>query len=331
VNLLVPRMPETSLARGEWLFAIVFIPATLVLYGTLSFDSPLEWVAESWLRPQSSGAIENLMTPDDATDQTDATAEAEPVEEPATPAAAPVDREANELYAMCNGQVVSLSSLVVPITEKMAKTEIPYTQSQQGGDQLRDCSGNFLRVSSHVAGQCKDAAQYLAASEGVVDWIPGGGSKNVFKGTLREWTEEDGTRYMSRTSRDTARWYNKQGIFHPISTNDDSLERFRNQIKPGMVIWFGRHGQSYTASSGKEKLYAPKIGIVHMGVVHSVQRDEATGDVVSYKMYHGRRPDPKAFDNSITEHMWEPWGTQPRLGNGPDPVVGWAPLLPDVK
>ncbi|MEO0600190.1 MAG: hypothetical protein AAF211_02070, partial [Myxococcota bacterium] len=229
---------------------------------------------------------------------------------------------------------VTLASLVVPITEEMAKTEIPYGQSQAGGDRLRDCSGNFLRVSSAVANQCEDARPTLAASEGVVPWIPGGGSKNVFQGTYQEW-EEDGTPRAARTTRGTARWYDKQGLFNPVymdgSTPSKGLANLRRVIKPGMVIWFGRSGQSYTKGSGLDKLFKNGVGIVHMGVVHSVQRDEATGEVVSYKLYHGRRVIPGEFDNGITDHKWETTKGRPPFGNGRDPVVGWAPLLPEAN
>jgi len=331
VNLLVPRMSQSTITRGEWVFAILFIPATLLMYGTLSFDSPLEWLADRWLRPPPAEGIDTVVMPDDATDQAATTGAATEVAPPA-PGPPPVERDPHELYAMCNGEVVSLSSIVQPITERMSETEIPYTQSKAGGDQLRDCSGNFLRVSSHVAGQCKDGAPWLAASEGVVDWIPGGGSKNVFEGTYQEWTDEDGNNHAARSSRGVARWYAKNGLFTPLWTNDDSLERFRDQIKPGMVVWFGRDGQSYTERAGTEKMFTHRIGIVHMGVVHSVQRDEATGDVVSYKMYHGRRPDPKAPDNGITDHSYEPGGSwEVPFGNGRDPLVAWAPLLPTVE
>ena len=338
VNLLVGRLSDGMVARGEWVFAIVFVPATLLLYGTLSFDSPLEWIADRWLRPPPAEGIDSVVTPDEPTDLTEQDNARIAPEEPAPPSAPPpVQRDANELYAVCNGEVVSLASLVVPITEKMASVEIPYTQAKPGGDQLRDCSGNFLRVSSYVAGQCEDARPMLAASEGVVDWIPNGGTKNVFQGTVKEW-EEDGQRYAARTTRDSARWYHKQGLFRPLYHGSSgglleptaAMQAFRNQIKPGMVLWYGRKGQRYTERSGLNKLFAPQIGIVHMGVVHSVQRDEA-GDIVSYKLYHGRRVIKGEFDNGITDHKWDAWSGQPPFGNGPDPVVGWAPLLPEAN
>ncbi|MEO0605657.1 MAG: ABC transporter substrate-binding protein, partial [Myxococcota bacterium] len=106
VNLLVPRLSKGLIARGEWLFAILFVPATLLLYGTLSFDSPLEWIADRWLRPPPAEGIDTLVTPDEPTDQTpasDATVKVvEPEPEPV------VQRDDDEIYVTCNGQVVTL-------------------------------------------------------------------------------------------------------------------------------------------------------------------------------------------------------------------------------
>ncbi len=333
VNLLVPRLPGPVITRGEWVFAIVFVPLTIVLYGTLSFDSPLEWLADRWLRPPPAEGIDTLVTPDEPTDLDDQTSAMRTAPEP-EPEPVVAERDPNEIYVTCNGEVVTLSSIVVPITEKMASVEIPYTQAKAGGDQLRDCSGNFLRVSSYIAGRCEDAQATLAASAGVVDWIPGGGKKNVFKGEVRHWTD-GGTEYAARTTRDTARWYHSQGLFTPVYTDGSNpskgLEALRSQIKPGMVIWYGRSGQRYSKRSGLDKLFQSRVGIVHVGVVHSVQRDETTGEVTSYKLYHGRRPLPGEFDNGITDHPWEAWSNHPPFGNGPDPVVGWAPLLPEAS
>ncbi|MEN0064834.1 MAG: hypothetical protein AAGA48_22000 [Myxococcota bacterium] len=338
VNLLMGRLSNAMIARGEWVFAIAFIPATFLLYGTLSFDSPLEWVAERYLRPPPPEGIDTVVTPETPVsgqqaatteDGDDATAAVE------TPAR--IERDPNELYAKCNGETMALSTLLQPILEDMAAIEIPYTQDKTGGDQLRDCSGNFLRVSSEVANQCVDARPYLAASEGVVPWKNPPGKQNVFQGTHQKWTA-DGKNYEARDTRGTARWYDKQGLFTPLYhdnkqslTNASSaLEAFRNTIKPGMVLWYAKSGKYFTEKYGKEPLFTRGVGIRHMGVVHSVQRDPESGDVVGYKLYHGRKDDPKAPDNDITEHKWDAWRGQPPFGNGPDPLVGWAPLLPDT-
>ncbi|MBX2797136.1 MAG: ABC transporter substrate-binding protein [Myxococcales bacterium] len=345
VNMVADDRPAAWVRMAELVFAAVFVPFSFLLYGALTFGFSLPFVggggadaAEAVVVEEVSAAIEE--TPDEDAVPTEGDAAEE-----AGDAAAPTG---DGYTVLCNGQKVALGSVVAPILEDMESIEIPYTQNQAGGDALRDCSGNFLRVSSWVATQCPEGADKLAASAGVTKWRKGG--DNVFKGEVKSWVQvkDDGTEqnYTARTSRSTARWYHSQGLYTPIfadngkqdiTTPSQDLQKHRNQFLPGTVVWFAKPGARVTRREGVEKMFSDtdrSEAITHVGVIHSVTRDD-DGNVVGYRMYHGRRAygssDPDKQDNKITDHVWEYTGSTsgiPPFGNWTEPVVGIAPILP---
>jgi hypothetical protein len=194
----------------------------------------------------------------------------------------------------------------------MAEQRIIYTQSPS--DEWRDCSGNFLRLSSRIASICPGLQ--LAAPPGISPYMNGGNNK-------RPGLEE------ARSTRGLARWYDDKGMFIPIFYDGTdpldapaSLVRLRNRITTGTVLWFSPAVPS--AAAGKPALYAEQGGVInHMGTVVSVTRDEA-GNVTGWDMYHGQNP---RMHNGVTSHFWARSGRSrpvPQGGYGSQRIVGFA-------
>jgi|GEM_PF-5621991 len=237
--------------------------------------------------------------------------------------------QADVYYAKCGGEVLSMADILMPITEKMHRQHIAYSQVKNP-DQWRDCSGNFLRLSSYVAAACPGNTDHLAAPPGITDYVPGG--TNAIPG-----------RAKARDSRSLGKWYHEQGRFMPIFYDDvmgntaaapQDLITNRNRIKPGSVLWFAR--AQPTRADGLDGLWGRGTSgahINHMATVRAVTRDEG-GNVVGFEMYHGRREGkPGAVTKS---HFWE-WpdrytngGTTkyPPLGYWGQYLVGIGTLLP---
>lgn len=233
----------------------------------------------------------------------------------------PSNRRLPEWKARCGNGVGTLGSIVAPVAESMAATRIPYRQDP--GMLLADCSGNFLRLSSQVAAQCPGRADDFAILPGVPAW----NGKLVDKSLLRvaEW---HGPHDLVRTTRFTAEWYQRRGLFQPIFADrkptegeaPKALQRRRDWFRPGTVIWYGS-GLSKADCKRSECLSDLTGRIRHMGVIVDVQYDEK-GDPVSYRLYHGRN---KKHGNGITDtHRWD---ARTPFGNGSQDVLGVAPLV----
>ncbi len=236
----------------------------------------------------------------------------------------PAAADPGQYYTRCGESMVSLEDVVVPIIDEIVsqgntsgtgEPGIPYTQNP--ASELRDCSGNFLRVSSAVAARCPNHADALAIEAGVKPWTPGG--DNVFTGTIR-----------ARDSRSTARWYHDKGLFTPIFCDGDTaklsadMAANADKIRPGAVIWYAHSGECITRADGLEKLLTR---IDHVATVRSVVRDES-GTVVSYEVYHGRRTGMgSGIDTLVRVYTGVTPGIPP-YGNWKEPVVGIAPILP---
>lgn len=240
--------------------------------------------------------------------------EAPPAPRPATPTMSPYS-----YYAMCGGHLKDLKDVLGPITQRMVSQQIPY--SQVPSDEWRDCSGNFLRLSSYLAEACPELNGSLAATQGITDYKAG--ANNV----------AEPAEAVARTTRDIARWYSENGRFTPIYYDKgfdekSALEKYRTLIRPGAVLWFSH--EKPTSSAGLEPLFGYEIN--HMGTVVSVARDNS-GEVVSYEMYHGRSEGKVA---TITkDHFWN-WPkkylhngyTYPPLGYWGQYLVGIGTIAP---
>ncbi len=172
----------------------------------------------------------------------------------------------------------------------MKSQKITYAQSPR--DEWRDCSGNFLRLSSRIASVCPNVQ--LVAPPGVSEYMVGGNNKRPGKAE-------------ARTTRGIAKWYDQKGMFVPvyydatdISDAPANLQEVRNRIKPGSVLWFSF--KKPLAANGKKALYNESTGMIgHMATIYSVKKD-LDGNVVEWKMYHGERA---GKDNNITTHWWD--------------------------
>lgn len=176
----------------------------------------------------------------------------------------------------------------------MAAQTIDYTSTP--ADEWRDCSGNFLRLSSRIATICPGVE--LAAPAGISKFVKNGINKRP--GVAQ-----------ARTTRGLAEWYDQKGLFTPIyydntptQNSPPALQAVRNRIKPGSVLWFSR--KKPQSEAGKAALYDEATGMInHMGTVVSVKRDEQ-GNVIDWTMYHGQN---KHKNNGITQHWWT-WPAQ---------------------
>ncbi len=249
-----------------------------------------------------------------------------PVDVPAADATgpSPAGEDPTQYFTQCGDSVVSLADVVVPIIDDLVsqgntsgtgEPGIPYTQDP--ANELRDCSGNFLRVSSAVAAKCPNHADALVIAAGVRPWTPGG--DNAFTGTIR-----------ARDSRSTARWYHDKGLFTPIFCDGDTatlsadMAADADKIRPGAVIWYAHTDECITRADGLEKLLGR---IDHVGTVRSVARDES-GTVVSYEVYHGRRTGMGSGVDTLVRVYTGLTPGIPPYGNWKEPVVGIAPILP---
>ena len=191
-------------------------------------------------------------------------------------------------YTKCHGRSISIAKLLDPIVKDMVSQKILYSPEPS---EWRDCSGNFLRLSSYIAARCPDRADSLVASAGIERYRRG--VRNKLPGVIK-----------ARSSRDIARWYHKQNRFTPIYYDDapskgkpsSSLRANRHRIKVGTVLWFSRKAPK--SASGIDNVFKH---INHMAVVTDVKYN-SRGELVKYKMYHGRNKGKLA---TVTEeHFW---------------------------
>lgn len=222
------------------------------------------------------------------------------------------------------GGAVTLDTLVTPIVEGLAEKRIRYVSSRERTLELADCSGNFLRVSSALAEACPKRADDLAILAGVPPW-----NGTLVDASLLRPADWIGPNDLVRTTRNTAEWYDRRGLFVPIFANRSGegiprrLEKLRDWFRPGTVVWFGSTQISKKDCKRSTCMEDLISNITHMGVVASVTYDD-DGNPVSYAMYHGRNTQ---HHNGITDyHAWESSG-RPAFGNGSQAVLGVAPIV----
>lgn len=233
-------------------------------------------------------------------------------------------------YAMCNGQVRDMADVLRPIVSALEAQKIPYNRSAP--QEWRDCSGNFLRLSSAVAAACPDAESELTAPAGVRPYVKGGNNVVQFN-------------VPYRSSRAVAKWYADRGRLTPIYYDDapsvadvpQDLLDHRNLIRPGAVVWFSRGRPVSTL--GLEQLFAAPStpnNINHMATVTEVTRDP-NGNVIQYKMYHGHGKEAKGTPASVTTKQYFEFpasmsrsGPYPPLGYWSQRIVAVGTLLPPV-
>ena len=229
---------------------------------------------------------------------------------------------ADVYYATCGGQVVSMADILKPIASKLESQQMPYKISQKPVDEWRDCSGNFLRLSSYVASACAGNEGNLAAPAGIKDYVAGGDNKAP---------ENTGP----RSSRGIGQWYYDQGRYIPIyydgitdiSQPPQDLIDKRHLIKPGAVVWFSR-GMPIS-SDGVDSLWtynSKKSQINHMATIISVEKDD-DGNVIRFSMYHGHGRDGVTPASVTDKHFWEWPATYTSNGSKYPPFGYWGQYL----
>jgi len=198
----------------------------------------------------------------------------------------PVQAKIPQDVKQCQNIEKVLQSIVV----SMVAQKIPY--SQNPSNEWRDCSGNFLRLSSYVADQCRDVQ--LVAPSGITDYTKGG--RNKAPGGEQ-----------ARTTRGIAKWYDDKDVFTPIFYDNTAIDQapvtlveIRNKIKPGTVLWFSR--EKPLKANGKINLYKENGGMInHMATVVRITKDDR-GNVTGWDMYHGQNQEK---GSGVTSHWWD--------------------------
>ncbi|MEM9722662.1 MAG: hypothetical protein AAGA10_25575 [Bacteroidota bacterium] len=87
--------------------------------------------------------------------------------------------------------------------------------------------------------------------------------------------------FSVRSTKQFGKWYADMGQFIPVHPEDIELKAYRDMIKPGMVMFYGR-SQIKKKDSYKQRDMNP---INHVGVVVNVEIE--AGDIVRYHLFHG--------------------------------------------
>ncbi len=126
----------------------------------------------------------------------------------------------------------------------------------------------------------------------------------------------------ARDSRSLAAWYKKNGKLTIVRNPKKSA----NLIQVGSVMFYGygkRRKQYDFQKMNMDTLTLRGTGINHISIVTSVNRDESTGELISYEMFHGRSTGkPSATTSSHKVTSWDK--TLPMYGNYHEPLLAVA-------
>lgn len=112
----------------------------------------------------------------------------------------------------------------------------------------------------------------------------------------------------ARSSRALAQWYYDRGALHVI----DDAAGSGHLIRPGAILFFGQVGKAYPHPTIGQ-LTASGTGIMHIGTVVGVEKDEA-GNTIAYTMFHARgRGKPASHTRHYFRHPGNPG--LPAFGN----------------
>ncbi len=158
---------------------------------------------------------------------------------------------------------------------------------------LSDCSGIFLRVSNAVGEKCPNYVFPDATSV--------------------------------RSSRGLAAWFHEHDNLHLVQ-DPMAIDAY---LRPGAVMFYGQSGKSYTNPTIAE-ITSSSSGIQHIGVVVEVVKEEASGQVQSYSLFHGRSTGKIASRTDYHERKPSRTGLPP-FGNWKQHLVAVGYILTPPK
>jgi rare lipoprotein A len=202
-----------------------------------------------------------------------------------------------------------------PLVTTVASTESSYKASCRG--QQHNLANSITKIAKDLSG-LKFSSRKLQDCSGIFH-------KFVRKFKTEYCPNDDYPKVRNaRTTRGIAKWYHQRGELILVH----NVLKQSHLIKPGAVMFYGRPNRKYKNFKAND-LFIRGRGINHLGVVVSVDRD-AKGRVVSYKLFHGRRPGkPSGITNF---HKRKPTrSSYPPLGNGTEQWVAIAPLVKQSK
>lgn len=191
-----------------------------------------------------------------------------------------------------------------------------------------DCAGKRIDLADPV----KEIAAAITADLLLYDTEPLTDCSGIFHRVLQKMKQrcpayDYPLPETYRDTRDLARWYHEHGDLILVQNALASAEL----IKPGAVLFYGQRDSVYKNFT-VEKLFLPKVGINHMGVVVKVDTN-AAGETKSYELFHGYGRKGITPASTTNWHLREPTrAAYPPLGNGREQWVAMARLLnPSTK
>ena len=198
--------------------------------------------------------------------------------------------------------------------------EPPVTVARQAESYTANCGGQKINLKKPLTKIAKKLTGLRYDSRKLQD------CSGIFYQVIRKFKREYCPNYdypsvsNARYTRDIAKWYHQRGEL--VLVHDPYAKS--HLIKPGAVMFFGHKNRKYKNFQAKD-LFVRGTGINHMGVVTSVKLD-ATGQVVSYQLFHGRRPGrPSKITNFHKRKSTRSY--YPPFGNGREQWVAMAPLV----
>lgn len=186
----------------------------------------------------------------------------------------------------CAVEAIDLEKILNAYAASIEAEPEKWMYSNKASD-YRDCSGMFLRLCENMEDQVCDKFAFPDRS--------------------------------FHSTRDLADWYAKYGNLRLIRNPSDNEQ----YITVGQVMFYGKANKKIPNRFDLASLTAPypKGLLAHMGVVVSVNRDEETGKLDSYTLYHGRSSGKAATRSIIRTSQ------NPDFGNWGQPWLATASLL----
>lgn len=186
----------------------------------------------------------------------------------------------------CTVEAIDLEKILNAYAASIEAAPEKWMYSNKASD-YRDCSGMFLRLCENMKDQVCDKFAFPDRS--------------------------------FHSTRDLAAWYAEHGNLRLIQDPRANEQH----IQVGQIMFYGKAKKKIPKRFDLASLTAPypKGLLAHMGVVVSVKRNEETGQLESYTLYHGRSSGKAATRSIIRSSQ------NPDFGNWGQPWLATASLL----